>query len=76
MSLLQFDSGAAVRSCKDPKMTVKEAKTLLPMALSTVYKYCESGEVPAVKVGGRLLIDRRKVEKLLDIEPTCSCCHV
>jgi len=76
MSLDQIDSETAAMRCKRPTMSVKEATSLLPMALSTVYKDCESGDIQAVKVGGRWVIHRRELEKLFSLKPTCPCCHV
>lgn len=61
-------------NCTRPTMSAKEATRLLPMAPSTVYKACNSGEIDAVKIGGRWVILRRPLEKKLQIGRTCTCC--
>ena len=75
MSLLHNEPIVVGTICKRPSMAVKEATRLLPMAPSTVYEACKSGAIPAVKIGGRWVVHRRRLEELLSIAPTCGCCN-
>ena len=47
-------------------LSVGEAAEMLKMHRNTVYRYCRNGRFPAVKIGRKLLIDRRKLDKLLE----------
>jgi excisionase family DNA binding protein len=50
----------------DPEvLTVDEAAKVLRVGRSTVYDAIKRGEVPCVRVGRRLLISRRVLDKLL-----------
>jgi excisionase family DNA binding protein len=46
--------------------TVHETAERLGLTLSTVYAYIESGELPAVRLGRRLLVPREAVERLVE----------
>ena len=58
---------------KEPKnerlgLTVVEAAKLLGISRSLAYQLAERGELPAVRLGRRLVVPRRALERLLDVE--------
>jgi len=46
--------------------TVRETAERLGITLSTAYAYVESGQLPSIKLGRRLLIPRAAVLQLVD----------
>ena len=47
-------------------LTVDEAAKLLGIGRQLAYDRVKTGEIPALKIGRRLLVPRRALEKLLD----------
>jgi excisionase family DNA binding protein len=47
-------------------LTVDEAAVLLRVSRNTAYEAVKRGEIPAVKIGRRLLIPRAALERLLE----------
>ncbi|OGO21496.1 MAG: hypothetical protein A2Z28_03390 [Chloroflexi bacterium RBG_16_51_9] len=47
-------------------LTVEETAKLLGIGRQLAYDRVKTGEIPVVKVGRRLLVPRRALEKLLD----------
>ncbi|MDO8671921.1 MAG: helix-turn-helix domain-containing protein [Dehalococcoidia bacterium] len=47
-------------------LTVDEAAKLLGIGRQLAYDRVKTGEIPAIKMGRRLLVPRRALEKLLD----------
>lgn len=47
-------------------LTVEETAKLLGIGRQLAYDRVKTGEIPAIKVGRRLLVPRRALEKLLD----------
>jgi excisionase family DNA binding protein len=51
---------------------VPRAAALLGISRGSAYKAVRAGEIPAVKIGKRLLVPRRALERLLDGQPACA----
>lgn len=47
-------------------VTVEEAAKLLGIGRQLAYEKVKAREIPAIKIGRRLLVPRRALEKLLD----------
>ena len=47
-------------------LSVGEASAMLKLHRNSVYRQCRAGRLPAVKIGRHLLIDRAKLDKLLE----------
>lgn len=47
-------------------LTVKEAAKLLGIGRQLAYERVKTGEIPVIKIGRRLLVPRRALEKLLE----------
>ena len=47
-------------------LTVNEAAKLLGIGRQLAYDRIKAGQIPAIKIGRRLLVPRRALEKLLD----------
>ena len=45
--------------------TVDEVATILGIGRNTAYEVCRNGEIPTIRVGGRILIPRDAIEDLL-----------
>lgn len=45
--------------------TVSEVATILGIGRNTAYESCRSGEIPNVKIGGRILIPCSAIDELL-----------
>jgi excisionase family DNA binding protein len=45
--------------------TVEEVATILGIGRNTAYEVCRNGEIPTIRVGGRILIPRDAIEELL-----------
>ena len=48
-----------------PTVTVREAAAWLGVSKSTAYQAVESGDLPVIKVGGRLLVPTAALRRLL-----------
>lgn len=46
-------------------LTVKEAAKLIGVSTGTIYTMARTGEIPSVKVRGRVLFHREKLEQWL-----------
>lgn len=49
-------------------MTVAEAAAFLHLNKNSVYFKARSGRLPATKIGGRLLIDRHRLNRMLELK--------
>ena len=47
-------------------LTVEEAAKLLGIGRQLAYDRVKTGEIPAIRIGRRLLVPRRALEKLLE----------
>jgi len=47
-------------------MTVEEAATALNISRSLAYEAARDGRIPTIRIGRRLLVSRRALEKLLE----------
>jgi len=47
-------------------MTVQEAARMLGVGRATAYEGVRTGVIPSVRIGRRLLVPRRALERLLD----------
>jgi len=52
-------------------MTVGEAATALGISRNLAYQAVRDGHIPVIRIGRRLLVPRRALERLLE-EPNCS----
>jgi excisionase family DNA binding protein len=50
--------------------TVKETAHLLSLSLGTTYQLIRSGEIPAIKLGGRWVIPKRRLHEWINNLPT------
>jgi excisionase family DNA binding protein len=48
-------------------LTVAEAAKLLSVSPVTLYRWCESGQFPSKKIGGKRFISRAYMESLADL---------
>lgn len=56
----EFDAGNALT------LTIPEAARLLGISISKTYEAARMGQLPAIKVGTRVLVSRRRLEELID----------
>lgn len=49
-------------------LTVTEAAELLGISRATAYECVRTGEIPSLRLGGRILIPREKFDGLLALE--------
>lgn len=47
-------------------LTPRQASELLQISLSSFYKSSWQGVIPTIKIGGRLRVDKRRLEEYLD----------
>ncbi len=47
-------------------MTVDEVASVLGISRGLAYEKCRTGEIPTVRIGRRLLVSRRALERMLD----------
>ena len=47
-------------------LSVREAASLLGLSRSSAYRAVKSGALPIMRLGGRLLVLRRPLERMLD----------
>jgi excisionase family DNA binding protein len=52
--------------------TVKETAYLLSMSLGTTYQLIRSGKIPAMKVGGKWVVPKRRFHQWVDALPDAS----
>ena len=45
--------------------TVDEVATILGIGRNTAYEVCRNGDIPTIRVGGRILIPRDAIDDLL-----------
>jgi excisionase family DNA binding protein len=46
-------------------MSIDQAAQILGLGRSTAYRYVESGEIPSIRIGNRVLITDTIIERLL-----------
>ena len=49
--------------------TVEEAGELLGLSRGSVYEAVRRGDIPTVRIGRRILVPMRQLDRLLDAEP-------
>lgn len=47
-------------------LTIEEAAMMLRISRQSAYEAARRGEIPTVRIGRRLLVPRRRLERLLD----------
>ncbi len=47
-------------------ISVPEAARLLGLSRSTTYQAVKRGDIPSVRIGGRVLVPLRRLEELID----------
>ncbi|MEI6874642.1 MAG: helix-turn-helix domain-containing protein [Spirochaetota bacterium] len=52
--------------------TIREAAAILRMSVSWLYKATESGEIPSFRCGGRVIIDKEKLEEYILLNSSSS----
>ena len=50
--------------------TVTEVAELLGISRGSAYTHVRTGEIPSITIGGRIVIPRRVVDEMLDIQKT------
>ena len=45
--------------------TVVEVAKILGIGRNTAYEVCRNGEIPTIKIGGRILVPRKAIDELL-----------
>lgn len=53
-------------------LTVEEAAELLGISRAFAYSLVARNELPSLKLGRRVVIPRRALDRLLDVEPSAS----
>tara|TARA_Y100000310_G_scaffold299145_1_gene333711 strand:- start:848 stop:1072 length:225 start_codon:yes stop_codon:yes gene_type:complete len=53
-------------------LTVEEAGELLRISRSSAYEAARKGQLPTIKIGRRLLVPVRAIEKMLEREPATT----
>lgn len=48
--------------------TVTEVAHLLGISRGSAYTHVRTGEIPSISIGGRIVVPRRALDELLDIE--------
>lgn len=49
-------------------LTVPEAAKILGIHVQTAYVWARRGDIPAIRLGGRLLVKRAELERMLGAE--------
>jgi excisionase family DNA binding protein len=49
-------------------MTVREAAALLGISANSYYRAAQTGEAPSIRIGGRILVPRATLMRLLGAE--------
>lgn len=47
-------------------LTPKEAQAYLNLSKTTIYQFCNNGELPVIRFGKKILIDREKLDQWID----------
>jgi excisionase family DNA binding protein len=55
-----------------PALTIQEAAKLLGISKSLAYAAAASGALPAIRIGGRLIVPRAKLAKMLGGEAAAN----
>lgn len=50
-------------------LSVREAASELGVSIWSVYRYARSGDLPAVRLGSKILIPRHQLDRLLNGQP-------
>jgi excisionase family DNA binding protein len=53
-------------------LTIGEAAQILGLGRNSAYEAVRRGEIPALKIGRRLIVPRPALERLLDLGPASS----
>ena len=71
-------SSASARPILDAKwdgrstFSIEEARKILGVSRSAAYAAARSGELPAIRIAGRVIIPRHALERLLDVGPAVA----
>ena len=60
------DTGTQFDERNSLTLTIPEAARLLGISISKTYEAARLGQLPAIKVGARVLVSRRRLEELID----------
>lgn len=67
------EPAAVLRMVNAPAVySVREVADLLSLSLGGTYQLCRAGEIPAVKLGNRWVIPKRRFHHWLDNLPACD----
>lgn len=56
----------------EPTMTVDEAARLIKIGRTAAYAGTRTGEIPSIRIGGRVLVLRAPLKRILDGRPLHS----
>ena len=48
-------------------LNVEEVSLLIGVSKPTVYEWCKKGFIPNIRIGGRTIIPRKKLEEFLEV---------
>ncbi len=48
--------------------TVSEVAQLLGISRGSAYNHVRSGDIPSITIGGRIVVPRRAIDELLNVE--------
>jgi excisionase family DNA binding protein len=57
--------GHGVSDVERRTYTVPEVATILGIGRNTAYEICRTGEIPTIRIGGRVLVPRTAIDELL-----------
>ena len=60
------DTGTQFDERNSLTLTIPEAARMLGISISKTYEAARLGQLPAIKVGTRVLVSRRRLEELID----------
>ena len=60
------DNGSQIDEWNSLTLTIPEAARLLGISISKTYEAARLGQLPAIRVGTRVLVSRRRLEELID----------
>lgn len=55
-----------IKTLYTPKEIIAENGGPLPLALSTVYKFCKEEKIPSIKIGSKVFIPAKFIQKLIE----------
>jgi excisionase family DNA binding protein len=55
----------AAPPCRSPLFTIKEAAALCRVCVRSIHRMIESRQLEATRIGGRVLVHRRDLERLI-----------